>query len=57
MSSNPQQQSDAAIVVSGVSKCFHIYGKPQDRLKQSIMPRLRRGLGLQQKATAESFGH
>ncbi|MBA6137462.1 MULTISPECIES: ABC transporter ATP-binding protein [Pseudomonas] len=55
MSSNPQQQSDAAIVVSGVSKCFHIYGKPQDRLKQSIMPRLRRGLGLRQKAYSREF--
>lgn len=31
-----------AITVSGLSKCYHIYEKPFDRLKQSIFPRLYR---------------
>jgi len=33
---------DIAIKVSGLSKCSQIYNKPQDRLKQSIYPRLQR---------------
>ena len=35
MSSN-----ELAIRVEGLSKCYHIYNQPQDRLKQSIVPRL-----------------
>jgi lipopolysaccharide transport system ATP-binding protein len=31
-----------AVRVSNLSKCYEIYGRPQDRLKQSIYPRLRR---------------
>ncbi|MEN5244415.1 ABC transporter ATP-binding protein [Pseudomonas atacamensis] len=30
--------SDVAIKVSGVSKCFHIYDKPRDRLLQMLTP-------------------
>ncbi|MBG6290913.1 ABC transporter ATP-binding protein [Pseudomonas nitroreducens] len=37
--------SDIAIRVSGISKCFTIYNKPQDRLKQALAPRLQRLLG------------
>lgn len=37
MSSN-----NVVINVAGLSKCYHIYGKPLDRLKQSIVPRLNR---------------
>jgi ABC-type polysaccharide/polyol phosphate transport system ATPase subunit len=40
MSSEP-----VAIQVENLSKCYHIYDRPQDRLKQSIIPRLQRLLG------------
>lgn len=32
--------TDFAIRVDCLSKCYHIYNRPQDRLKQSILPRL-----------------
>ncbi|TVQ85343.1 MAG: ABC transporter ATP-binding protein [Chromatiaceae bacterium] len=35
-----------AIRVQGLGKCYQIYAQPQDRLKQSVMPRLRSLLGL-----------
>ncbi len=31
---------DIAIKVSNLSKCYHIYDKPNDRLKQFIVPKL-----------------
>jgi lipopolysaccharide transport system ATP-binding protein len=34
-----------AIKVENLSKCYHIYDRPQDRLKQSIVPRIYRTLG------------
>jgi len=34
-----------AIRVAGLGKCYQIYDRPQDRLKQSIVPRLRRLFG------------
>jgi len=37
--------SDTAIRVANLSKCYLIYDKPQDRLKQSIVPRLQRLIG------------
>ncbi|HQT39324.1 MAG TPA: ABC transporter ATP-binding protein [Acidocella sp.] len=45
MSSEPVLRSDAddiAIRVQDVGKCYHIYNKPVDRLKQFFLPRLRR---------------
>jgi len=36
---------DVAISVANLSKCYQIYDKPHDRLKQSIYPRLRRFVG------------
>ncbi|WP_234679583.1 ABC transporter ATP-binding protein [Bradyrhizobium monzae] len=33
--------SETAIKVEGLSKCYQIYDKPHDRLKQSLFPRLR----------------
>lgn len=33
---------EIAIRVNGLSKCYHIYGKPQDRLKHLVMGRLNR---------------
>jgi len=38
---------DIAIKVSGLSKCYQIYDSPRDRLKQFILPRARRLLGMQ----------
>ncbi len=34
-----------AIDVSGVSKCYHVYEKSSDRLKQSLFPRVQRAVG------------
>ena len=36
---------DIAVRVNDLSKCYHIYDRPQDRLKQSIFPRLQRLMG------------
>ena len=38
--------SETAIRVTNLSKCYQIYDSPGDRLKQFVMPRLRRLLGL-----------
>ncbi len=35
-----------AISVDGVAKCYQIYARPQDRLRQAMLPRLRRLAGL-----------
>ncbi|SFL61890.1 ABC transporter ATP-binding protein [Nitrosomonas communis] len=37
--------SEIAIKVENLSKCYHIYATPRDRLKQFIFPRLRRFVG------------
>lgn len=37
---------DAAIVVADVAKCYPIYARPQDRLKQALLPRVARALGM-----------
>ena len=50
MSSN-----DIAIRVSNLSKCYQIYDTPRDRLKQFIMPRIRRVAGKQQKQYFREF--
>lgn len=34
--------SDVVIRVEHLSKCYNIYNRPQDRLKQSVIPRLQR---------------
>jgi lipopolysaccharide transport system ATP-binding protein len=41
--------SEIAISVQGLSKCYHVYEKPHDRLKQYIVPRLQGAVGLQRK--------
>lgn len=38
--------SDTAIKVENLSKCYEIYETPRDRLKQFVLPRLRKKVGL-----------
>lgn len=38
--------SDAAITVTALSKCYHIYDHPRNRLKQMILPRVKSRLGM-----------
>jgi lipopolysaccharide transport system ATP-binding protein len=40
-----QPDGEPAIRVHNLSKCYLIYNRPQDRLKQSIVPRLQRLIG------------
>jgi lipopolysaccharide transport system ATP-binding protein len=47
--------SDIAIRVTNLSKCYQIYDKPQDRLKQFILPRLQRLAGQQPKQYYREF--
>lgn len=37
--------SSYAITIAGISKCHHIYERPEDRLKQIVIPRIQRLLG------------
>jgi lipopolysaccharide transport system ATP-binding protein len=47
--------SQIAIKADSLSKCYHIYATPRDRLKQFFMPGLRRMLGLPEKLYARDF--
>ena len=47
--------ADVAIKVENLSKCYHIYEKPQNRLKQSIYPRLQRLIGKAPKQYFHEF--
>lgn len=44
-----------AIKVEKLSKCYYIYNQPQDRLKQSIYPRLQRLIGRAPKTYFHEF--
>lgn len=46
---------DIAIKVENLSKCYHIYDQPRDRLKQMILPRLQSVVGLQPKKYFREF--
>lgn len=46
---------EIAIRVESVSKCYQVYGRPEDRLKQSIMPRLQRLVGHPPRAYYKEF--
>lgn len=37
--------AEPAIVVANVSKCYQLYERPENRLKQALVPRLQRALG------------
>jgi lipopolysaccharide transport system ATP-binding protein len=47
--------SEIAIKVEGLSKCYHIYDKPHDRLKQSLYPRVQRIVGKHPKQYFREF--
>lgn len=47
--------SEIAIKVENLSKCYQIYDQPRDRLKQFIIPRTQRILGLQPKQYYREF--
>jgi lipopolysaccharide transport system ATP-binding protein len=47
--------SDISIKVDGLSKCYQIYDRPQDRLKQSLFTRLQRIEGLPIKNYYKEF--
>ena len=47
--------SEIAIKVEGLSKCYQIYDRPQDRLKQSLLPRLNSMIGKPAKLYHREF--
>jgi len=47
--------TDIAIRASHLSKCYHIYNTPHDRLKQFVAPRLQRLVGWQPKQYFHEF--
>ena len=47
--------SDVAIRISNLSKCYEIYEAPSDRLKQFLLPRLRRLIGKPPKQYFREF--
>lgn len=47
--------SEIAIKVENLSKCYHIYDTPRDRLKQFVMPRLQRAVGIQPQQYYQEF--
>lgn len=47
--------SDIAVRVKNLSKCYQIYDRPQDRLKQFILPRLQRVAGVHPKQYYHEF--
>ncbi|MFM8898674.1 MAG: ABC transporter ATP-binding protein [Burkholderiales bacterium] len=47
--------SEIAIKVENLSKCYQIYDQPRDRLKQFVLPRLRRLVGLSPKQYYREF--
>lgn len=50
-----EQGNSIAIKVDGLSKCYHIYDQPRDRLKEMILPRLQKALGMQPRQYYREF--
>jgi len=46
---------ELAIQVSGVSKCYQVYDKPHDRIKQAVVPRMRGAIGLEPRRYFKEF--
>lgn len=44
-----------SIRIEGLSKCYHIYEQPRDRLKQFVLPRLRRAASMSPKKYFREF--
>ncbi len=47
--------SELSIKVEGLSKCYQIYDQPKDRLKQFVIPRLQRSVGMPPKRFFREF--
>ena len=47
--------SDVVVRVQNLSKCYQIYDTPRDRLKQMILPRVRRVFGLLSRQYSREF--
>jgi ABC-type polysaccharide/polyol phosphate transport system ATPase subunit len=47
--------SDIAIKVENLSKCYQIYDSPRDRLKQFVMPRIQKTVGMHPKQYYREF--
>ncbi len=47
--------SDALVAVERLSKCYHIFESPPNRLKQSIVPRLQRAAAPLARITGKSL--
>lgn len=47
--------NNIAIKVEGLSKCYHIYDTPRDRLSQFVLPRLQRAIGAAPKQYFREF--
>lgn len=52
---NITNQKDIAIRVQNISKCYHIYDRPHDRLKQSLFSKLQRFIRTQPKQYHREF--
>lgn len=55
MSFIQDDSGEIAIQVNNLSKCYQVYDVPHDRLKQSIVPRLQRMVGLSPKQYFREF--
>lgn len=47
--------SEVAIRVENLAKCYHIYDQPRDRLKQFMLPRLQKAVGMQPRHYCREF--
>lgn len=43
--SSEQARAEQAIVVADIAKCYQLYERPENRLKQALIPRLQRAVG------------
>lgn len=47
--------SEAAIVLEGLGKCYQVYDQPSDRLKQFVLPKIRRWAGVRPRDYFKPF--
>jgi lipopolysaccharide transport system ATP-binding protein len=48
-------ENDIAIRVRNLSKCYQLYDRPEDRLKQILLPRLRRLVSMEPRSYGREF--